>query len=179
MRGAVEEAERILARTPNAFMPKQFENPHNPNAHATTTAEEIWAATGGKLDAVVIGVGTGGTLTGVARVLRARKPDLRVVAVEPKASAVLSGGRPGLHGIQGLGAGFVPSILDRSLISEVIAVSDPEAERMTNRLAREEGLLLGPSSGANVHAAIKIAREMNPEQRVVTILCDSGERYRA
>ena len=127
----------------------------------------------------MIGVGTGGTLTGVASVLRSRKPDLRVIAVEPKASAVLSGGRPGLHGIQGLGAGFVPTILDRSLINEVIAVSDPEAERMTNRLAREEGLLLGPSSGANVHAAIKIAREMNPEQRVVTILCDSGERYRA
>ena len=179
MRGAVDEAEKILARTPNAFMPKQFDNPHNPEAHAVTTAEEIWAATGGELDAVVIGVGTGGTLTGVARVLKARRPDLRVIAVEPKASAVLSGGRPGLHGIQGLGAGFVPTNLDRSLITEVIAVSDPEAERMTNRLAREEGLLLGPSSGANVHAAIKIAREMRPEQRVVTILCDSGERYRA
>jgi cysteine synthase A len=179
MRGAVEEAEKILARTPNAFMPKQFDNPHNPQAHATTTAEEIWEATGGELDAVVIGVGTGGTLTGVARVLKARRPELRVIAVEPKASAVLSGGRPGLHAIQGLGAGFVPNNLDRSLITEVIAVSDPEAERMTNRLAREEGLLLGPSSGANVHAAIKLAREMRPEQRVVTILCDSGERYRA
>jgi cysteine synthase A len=179
MRGAVEEAEKILARTPNAFMPKQFDNPHNPRAHATTTAEEIWAATSGKLDAIVIGVGTGGTLTGVASVLRTRNPELRVVAVEPKASAVLSGGRPGLHALQGLGAGFVPTNLDRSLITEVIAVSDPEAERMTNRLAREEGLLLGPSSGANVHAAIKVAREMRPEQRVVTILCDSGERYRA
>ncbi|HKU42369.1 MAG TPA: pyridoxal-phosphate dependent enzyme, partial [Polyangiales bacterium] len=169
----------IVARTEGAFMPKQFDNPHNPRAHAETTAEEIWSATGGALDAVVIGVGTGGTLTGIASVLRSRKPDLRVIAVEPKASAVLSGGRPGLHGIQGLGAGFVPTILDRSLISEVVAVSDPEAERMTNRLAREEGLLLGPSSGANVHAAFKIAREMRPEQRVVTILCDSGERYRA
>jgi cysteine synthase len=179
MRGAVDEAEKILARTPNAFMPKQFDNPHNPRAHAETTAEEIWAATGGAVDAIVIGVGTGGTLTGVASVLRSRKPELRVIAVEPKASAVLSGGRPGLHGIQGLGAGFVPTNLDRSLITEVIAVSDPEAERMTNRLAREEGLLLGPSSGANVHAAIKLAREMRPEQRVVTILCDSGERYRA
>lgn len=179
MRGAVEEAERIVSKTEHAFMPKQFDNPQNPHAHAVTTAEEIWEATAGKLDAVVIGVGTGGTLTGVARVLRARKPDLRVIAVEPKASAVLSGGRPGLHGIQGLGAGFVPTNLDRALITEVIAVSDPEAERMTNRLAREEGLLLGPSSGANVHAAIKVAREMRPEQRVVTILCDSGERYRA
>jgi cysteine synthase len=179
MRGAVDEAEKIVARTANAFMPKQFDNPHNPRAHAETTAEEIWAATGGEVDAIVIGVGTGGTLTGVARVLKSRKPELRVIAVEPKASAVLSGGRPGLHGIQGLGAGFVPTNLDRSLITEVVAVSDPEAERMTNRLAREEGLLLGPSSGANVHAAIKVAREMRPEQRVVTILCDSGERYRA
>jgi cysteine synthase len=179
MRGAVEEAERIVARTERAFMPKQFDNPHNPRAHAETTAEEIWSATDGALDAIVIGVGTGGTLTGIARVLRTRKPGLRVIGVEPKASAVLSGGRPGLHGIQGLGAGFVPTILDRTLIDEVIAVSDPEAERMTNRLAREEGLLLGPSSGANVHASVKVAREMRPEQRVVTILCDSGERYRA
>ncbi len=179
MRGAVEEAERIVAQSENAFMPRQFDNPHNPRAHAETTAEEIWSATGGELDAIVIGVGTGGTLTGVASVLRSRKPGLRVIAVEPKASAVLSGGRPGLHAIQGLGAGFVPTILDRSLIDEVIAVSDPEADRMTNRLAREEGLLLGPSSGANVHAALKVAREMRPQQRVVTILCDSGERYRA
>ncbi|HEX7477246.1 MAG TPA: cysteine synthase A [Polyangiales bacterium] len=179
MRGAVEEAERIVDRTPGAFMPRQFENPDNPRAHAETTAEEIWSATRGELSCVVIGVGTGGTLTGIARALKARKPALRVYAVEPRASAVLSGGKPGLHGIQGLGAGFVPKILDRSLIDEVVTVSDPEAERMTTRLAREEGLLVGPSSGANVHAAVKVAREMLPTERVVTILCDTGERYHA
>jgi cysteine synthase A len=179
MRGAVEEAQRIVGRTQHAFMPKQFDNPHNPGAHMATTAEEIWAATGGEVDALVIGVGTGGTLTGIATVLRTRKPGLRVIAVEPRSSAVLSGGKPGLHRIQGLGAGFVPSNLDRSLIDEVISVSDAEAERMTLRLAREEGLLLGPSSGANVHVANKIAREMRPQQRVVTILCDTGERYPA
>jgi cysteine synthase A len=179
MRGAVEEAERIVVKTPRAFMPRQFQNPENPRAHVETTAEEIWAATGGEVHAIVIGVGTGGTLTGIARALRAKRPDLRVVAVEPRASAVLSGGKPGLHAIQGLGAGFVPAVLDRTLIDSVIAVSDPEAERMTTRLAREEGLLVGPSSGANVHAALKVAREMRSEQRVVTILCDTGERYQS
>jgi cysteine synthase A len=179
MRGAVEEAERIVARLDKAFMPRQFENVENPRSHSETTAEEIWAATGGEVHALVIGVGTGGTLTGIARVLRAKRPELRVIAVEPRASAVLSGGKPGLHAIQGLGAGFVPSNLDRSLIDEIISVSDPEAERMTTRLAREEGLLLGPSSGANVHAALKVAREMRSQERVVTILCDTGERYQS
>jgi cysteine synthase A len=179
MRGAVEEAERVVAAAQRAFMPRQFQNPDNPRAHSETTAEEIWAATGGALDALVIGVGTGGTLTGIARVLRVKKPGLRVIAVEPRASAVLSGGKPGLHGIQGLGAGFIPSILDRTLIDEIISVSDPEAERMTTRLAREEGLLVGPSSGANVHAALKVAREMRSPERVVTILCDTGERYQS
>lgn len=179
MRGAVEEAERIVARTERAFMPRQFDNPENPRAHATTTAEEIWTATQGQVHVLVIGVGTGGTLTGIASALRAKKPGLRVYAVEPRGSAVLSGGKPGLHAIQGLGAGFVPKNLDRSLIDEVITVSDPEAERMTTRLAREEGLLVGPSSGANVHAALKVAREMLPSERVVTILCDTGERYQS
>jgi cysteine synthase len=160
-------------------MPRQFDNPDNPRAHAETTAEEIWQATGGELHAIVIGVGTGGTLTGVARVLRQRRPELRVVAVEPRASAVLSGGKPGLHAIQGLGAGFVPAILDRSLIHDVVAVSDLDAERMMGRLAREEGLLVGPSSGANVHAALKVASEMRSHERVVTILCDTGERYQS
>ena len=123
------------------------------------------------------GVGTGGTLTGVSRALRARGLSFKVYAIEPKSSAVLSGGEPGLHAIQGLGAGFVPKVLDRSQIDEVIAVSDVEAERMTARLSREEGLHVGPSSGANVHAAVRVAKRMRPNQRVVTILCDTGERY--
>jgi cysteine synthase A len=177
MAGAVERAERIAADTPGSFMPGQFENPNNPDVHARTTAEEIFRATEGRLDAVVAGVGTGGTLTGIARVLKARVPAVRIVAVEPRASAVLSGGKAGLHGIQGLGAGFVPDVLDTELIDDVVTVTDLAAERMARRLSREEGLLLGPSSGANVHAAIEVARRMEPGTRVVTILCDGGERY--
>jgi cysteine synthase A len=177
MIGAVQEAEHILARTPGAWMPRQFDNPANPHAHETKTAVEIWEATSGKLDVFVAGVGTGGTLTGVARGLRARGLKLTVCAVEPKASAVLSGGQPGLHAIQGLGAGFIPKVLDVSQIDEVITVSDIEAERMTARLSREEGLYVGPSSGANVHAAVRLAKRMRSDQRVVTILCDTGERY--
>jgi cysteine synthase A len=179
MRGAVEEAERIVAENEGAFMPRQFENDENPRAHSETSAEEIWAATSGAVDAIVIGVGTGGTLTGIARALRVKRANLRVIAVEPRSSAILSGGKPGLHAIQGLGAGFVPKILDRSLIDEVISVSDLDAERMTKRLAREEGLLVGPSSGANVHAALKVAGTMRSQERVVTILCDTGERYQS
>jgi cysteine synthase A len=177
MLGAVQEAERIVARTPGAWMPAQFDNPANPGAHEQTTAVEIWDATSGQLDVFVVGVGTGGTLTGVARGLRGRGLVLQVYAVEPKASAVLSGGKPGLHGIQGLGAGFIPKVLDTSQIDEVITVSDVEAERMTARLSREEGLYVGPSSGANVHAAVRLAKRMRSDQRVVTILCDTGERY--
>ena len=177
MAGAVEQAERLLRTTPGAMMCGQFENPANPAIHSETTAEEIWEATGGKVDAFVAGVGTGGTLTGVGRVLKKRNPNIRLVAVEPRASAVLSGGKAGLHGIQGLGAGFIPAVLDTKLPDEVLTVTDLAAERMTKRLAREEGLLLGPSAGANVHAALEVAGRMKPGQRVVTILCDGGERY--
>lgn len=177
MAGAVERAEHVLRTTPGSMMCGQFENPANPAVHEETTAEEIWTATGGEVHAFVAGVGTGGTLTGVGRVFKKRNPDIRIVAVEPRASAVLSGGKPGLHGIQGLGAGFVPDVLDTTLVDEVITVTDLAAERMTKRLAREEGLLLGPSAGANVHAALDLARNMPAGQRVVTILCDGGERY--
>lgn len=177
MAGAVERAERIVEETEGAWMTQQFENPANPEIHALTTAEEIWSATGGEVDAFVAGVGTGGTITGVARVLKDRIPSLRVVAVEPRASAVLSGGKPGLHGIQGLGAGFVPEVLDRRVIDEVMTVTDLAAERMTKRLASEAGLLVGLSSGANVHAAHEVAKKMKPAQRVVTVICDTGERY--
>lgn len=177
MRGAVDAAEAMLSRTKKSWMARQFENPANPLAHEQATAIEIWEATDGQLDAFVAGVGTGGTLTGVTRGLRSKGVTPKIYAVEPKSSAVLSGGKPGLHGIQGLGAGFVPPVLDRTLIDEVIVVSDPEAERMATRLAREEGLYVGPSSGANVHAAVKIAAAMQPGQRVITILCDTGERY--
>jgi cysteine synthase A len=177
MAGAVERAEEIREATDGAWMTRQFDNEANPEIHELTTADEIWRATGGEIDAFVAGVGTGGTLTGVGRVLRARRRDVRIIAVEPRASAVLSGGRPGLHGIQGLGAGFIPKVLDRSLIDEVITVTDLGAERMMRRLAREEGLLVGPSAGANVHAALEISKAMKPGQRVVTILPDTGERY--
>jgi cysteine synthase len=174
MTGAVEEAERIVLRTEKAFMPRQFANVANPLAHEVGTAREILDAVP-DLAVFVAGVGTGGTVTGVGRVLRRERPSVRIIAVEPAKSAVLSGDAPGLHAIQGLGAGFIPEVFDRSAIDEVITVSDVAADKMARRLAREEGLLVGPSSGANVHVACEIAKGASGP--VVTILCDSGERY--
>ena len=177
MSGAVGKAQALLAEVPNAFMPSQFENAANPESHESGTAREVLEQTGGKLAAFVAGVGTGGTITGVGRTLRKELgTKVRIVAVEPSNSAVLSGKAPGMHGIQGLGAGFIPNILERKVIDEVVEVTDVAAERMARRLAREEGLLVGPSSGANVHAACEVAAR-TPGALVVTVLCDSGERY--
>jgi cysteine synthase len=176
MQGAVAKAEQIARETPRSFMARQFTNPANPLAHETTTAREIIEAAGDELVAFVAGVGTGGTITGVGRVLKRERPTVRVVAVEPAASAVLSGRSPGTHGIQGLGAGFVPDILERKVIDRIVTVTDVAAEKMAGRLACEEGLLVGPSSGANVHAACEVAAQL-PGGLVVTILCDTGERY--
>ena len=177
MSGAVDRARQLLADTENSFAPSQFENPENPAVHQRTTGAEILEQLRGAPAALVAGVGTGGTLTGVGRALRAADPDVKVVAVEPAKSAVLSGSAPGLHGIQGLGAGFVPRVLERDLIDQIVAVSDVAAERMSRRLSREEGLLVGPSSGANVHAACEVAKSLPTGSKVVTILADSGERY--
>jgi cysteine synthase A len=176
MSGAVSKALQLLDETPGAFMPSQFDNPANPASHEQGTAIEILDQVGGELGAFVAGVGTGGTVTGVGRVLRAKfGSSVKIVAVEPSSSAVLGGKAPGMHGIQGLGAGFVPRILERDVIDQIIEVSDVAAERMARRLAREEGLLVGPSSGANVFAACEVAAKL--KGNVVTILCDSGERY--
>jgi cysteine synthase A len=177
MSGAVSKAMRLLEDTPGAFMPSQFDNPANPVSHENGTALEILEQTGNAVAAFVAGVGTGGTVTGVGRTLKNRLGGaVKVFAVEPANSAVLSGKQAGMHGIQGLGAGFVPQILDRSVIDHVMEVTDVAAERMARRLAREEGLLVGPSSGANVHAACEVAAQLKGGN-VVTILCDSGERY--
>jgi cysteine synthase A len=177
MRGAVERAHAIVAKTPGAFMLSQFENPSNARSHEDSTSREILEQTDGNVTAFVAGVGSGGTITGVGRGLRAALgKDVRIVAVEPASSAVLSGGEPGLHGIQGLGAGFVPKVFDREVVDEIITVSDAAAERMMRRIAREVGMLTGPSSGANVHAALEVARTLTTGN-VVTVLCDSGERY--
>jgi cysteine synthase len=177
MAGAVSRARAIAAETPNAFLPSQFSNPANPESHVRSTALEILEQMPDNLACFVAGVGTGGTLSGVGRVLKAELGDrVRVVAVEPQRSAVLTGNKPGLHGIQGLGAGFIPDILDRSVIDEVFTVGDLQAEKMAQRLATEEGLLVGPSSGANVFAACAVA-ERFPGANIVTILCDTGERY--
>lgn len=178
MGGAIEQANAIAAKNPGAFMPNQFENPANPRSHRETTAKEIWADTAGDVDILVCGVGTGGTLTGVGGFLKEKKPGFRCVAVEPAASPVLSGGVKGPHKIQGIGAGFIPRVLDRSLIDEVITVSNEDAFETARVLAAREGLLCGISSGAAVWAAIQVAaRAENAGKRVVTILPSTGERY--
>ncbi len=178
MRGAIARAEEIAADTPGAFIPQQFENPANPAVHARTTAEEIWADTGGEVDIFVAGVGTGGSITGVGHVLKERRPAVRIVAVEPVDSPVLSGGEPSPHRIQGIGAGFVPAVLDTGVYDEIIQATAEDAFAVARRLARDEGLLAGISSGANVWAALQLARRPGNEGKViVTIICDSGERY--
>ncbi len=178
MPGAIEKAEQLVAEIPNAFMPQQFRNPANPEIHRRTTAEEIWSDTDGQVDALVAGVGTGGTITGVAQVLKQRKPSFRAVAVEPSDSPVLAGGSAGPHMIQGIGAGFVPEVLERSLIDAVIGIGNDEALEMARRMAREEGILCGISSGAAVCAALRWARgEGRDDGLVVVVIPSFGERY--
>jgi cysteine synthase len=179
MTGALNRANEILAAAPSKyFMPQQFENPANPEIHRRTTAEEIWRDTDGAVDVVVSAVGTGGTITGVGEVLKARKPGMQMIAVEPDSSPVLSGGKAGPHKIQGTGAGFVPKVLNTEIYGEVIRVTDADAIAMARRLAREEGMLVGISSGANVAAALQVAaRPENRGKTIVTIGCDTGERY--
>ncbi len=177
MRGAIKEAENIIEQNPAYFMPDQFSNPANPDVHRKTTAPEILEALNGQVDAFVAGVGTGGTITGVGEVLKAKNPKSLIVAVEPAASPVLSGGEPGPHKIQGIGAGFIPKILNRKIIDRVITISDDDAYKTAKLLARQEGLLVGISSGANALAAQIIAREIGKGKTVVTILPDTGERY--
>ncbi|MEM2960062.1 MAG: cysteine synthase A [Candidatus Bathyarchaeia archaeon] len=178
MMGAIKKAEEIAATIPNSFIPNQFRNPANPKAHKETTGPEIWNDTDGKVDVFVAGVGTGGTITGVAEYIKPLKPEFKVIAVEPYNSPVLSGGRPGLHVIQGIGAGFVPEVLRRDLIDDIIRVRDEDAVKTTRLLARKEGLFVGISSGAAVFAALEVARRPESENKlIVTLLPDTGERY--
>jgi len=178
MKGAIKRAQEILAENPRAYMPNQFGNPANPEIHRRTTAEEIWRDTAGEADILVAGVGTGGTITGVSEVIKSRKPSFRTVAVEPAASPVLSGGKPGPHKIQGIGAGFVPEVLNRSIIDEIITVTNDEAFETARDLAKMEGILAGISSGAAIAAALRVARRAETRgKNIVVILASTGERY--
>jgi len=178
MPGAIRKAEQLVTENPGYFMPQQFKNPTNPEIHRLTTAEEIWRDTNGKVDILVCGVGTGGTLTGVAEVIKPRKPQFKAIAVEPVDSPVLSGGKPGPHKIQGIGAGFIPDVLRTDLIDEIIKVTDEDAGVMARRLAKEEGILTGISSGAATWAALEVAkRSENKNKLIVVVLPDTGERY--
>jgi len=178
MSGAVERAERLVTENDNAFMPQQFKNPANPQIHRETTAKEIWLDTDGRIDILVAGVGTGGTITGCGEALKEKNNDLKVVAVEPKDSPVLSGGKPGPHKIQGIGAGFVPDVLNVDIIDEIVQVSNEDAFETARQLASQEAVLSGISGGANVRAAIELARRPENEGKViVTFICDTGERY--
>ena len=178
MAGAIAKAEAIVSRSDDAFMPNQFENPANPMAHRESTAREIWEDTEGRVDILISGVGTGGTITGVGQMLKAKNPEFKAIAVEPAGSPVLSGGAKGPHKIQGIGAGFIPAVLDREVIDEVVTVSDEAAFETARRLADREGLLCGISSGAAVWAALQVAaRKQNAAKRIVVILPSSGERY--
>ncbi|MCZ6580010.1 MAG: cysteine synthase A [Nitrospirae bacterium] len=177
MKGSIKEAESIVAQNSDYFMPNQFSNPANPAIHRKTTAPEIWEALEGKIDAFVAAVGTGGTITGCGEVFKDRSPSIKIIAVEPAGSPVLSGGEPGPHKIQGIGAGFIPQVLNRSILDRVITVTDEDAYQTTKLLAKKEGLLVGISTGANVFAARQVAEELGPGKNVVTVLCDTGERY--
>ncbi len=177
MKGAIKEAESIVSQNPEYFMPDQFSNPANPAMHKKTTALELWDALDGKIDAFVAAVGTGGTITGCGEVFKERNPSVKIIAVEPAGSPVLSGGEPGPHKIQGIGAGFVPKVLNRSILDDIFRVTDDQAYQTTKLLAKKEGLLVGISSGANVFAAQNVAKELGPGKNVVTVLCDTGERY--
>ncbi|MFH1282717.1 MAG: cysteine synthase A [bacterium] len=178
MTGAVKRAEQILKERRNGFMPQQFKNPANPDIHKKTTAEEIWNDTGGEVDMIVSGIGTGGTITGIAELLKERKSSFEAVGVEPFDSPVLSGGKPGPHKIQGIGAGFIPDVLNTKIIDKIIKVRNEDAGIMARRLAKEEGILVGISAGAALHAALEVAEvESNKNKTIVVIMCDSGERY--